>query len=155
MHTYYFDTSALVKLYINETGSAWVTAIYENPHYQISFSKIGIAEAAAALARRGRMGEISLERQLWLYPKLLQDSRERFEPIAVSEKIIYAAAELTQQHPLRGYDAVHLATALELNRVLTANRLPAVTFVSADDKLNAAARSEGLAVIKPENQGEG
>ncbi len=155
MPTLYFDTSALVKLYVDETGSDWVRQIYHRPAFQIAFSHIGMVEAASALARRRRMQEISEAQQKRLFKKLLFDVQQRFTIQAVTDDILRIAAHLTQQHPLRGYDAVHLATALELNRVLTANRLPAVTFVSADDKLNAAARSEGLAVIKPENQGEG
>jgi hypothetical protein len=56
---------------------------------------------------------------------------------------------LAERHALRGYDAVQLAAALELQTVLTASGLPALTLVSADAELNAAAAAEGLTVEDP------
>lgn len=55
----------------------------------------------------------------------------------------------TQNHRLRGYDAIHLATALTVNAALTAANLPPLIFVAADDDLLAAARAEGLATENP------
>ena len=59
------------------------------------------------------------------------------------------AIELTAHHRLRGYDAVHLACALHLNRELLANELPPLTFVAADDDLLKAAQDEGLETENP------
>ena len=56
---------------------------------------------------------------------------------------------LAEAHSLRGYDAVQLATAVEIHiRGLTLG-LPALTLVSADEELNLAARAEGLVVEDP------
>jgi hypothetical protein len=59
---------------------------------------------------------------------------------------------LTQNHKLRGYDAVQLATDLISNRVLMTAGLSHLTFVAADDDLVVAARAEGLAAENPNLQ---
>ncbi len=150
-NTYYFDTSGLIKLYVKETGSPWIKKIYDSPNQTITFSKIGVVEAAAALARRTRMKDLNQNKQRLLYIKMLWDTNRRFQVFAVSDDMIFEAAALTQRHPLRGYDAVHLATALEINRNLLLSRLAPLTFICADDKLLQAAITEGLSTENPNN----
>ena len=60
----------------------------------------------------------------------------------VSEGVAELGGELTERHPLRGSDAIHLASALLLQ---TRARLD-VLFSCFDDRLNAAAHAEGLKV---------
>ena len=50
---------------------------------------------------------------------------------------------------MRAYDAVQLAAALEVNVDRASSGLSAVTLISADAALNAAAATEGLAVDDP------
>jgi len=71
----------------------------------------------------------------------------RFVPL--DEAIIQRACELIDRHPLRGYDAVHLATVSSINQRLVEAGEPALTFLSADVRLNDAATAEGLAVDNP------
>ncbi len=149
--TYYFDTSGLIKLYVREPGSLWIKQIFDAPNRTIMFSKIGIVESAAALAKRKRMNDLTASKQRLLFMKMLWDTTRRFQVFTLSDEIIYEAATLTQNHPLRGYDAVHLATALEINRNLLLNRLAPLTFVCADAKLHQAAKAEGLLTENPNN----
>lgn len=155
MSNYYFDTSAVVKLYVSEVGSAWVERIVSQRDEQngfahtIAFVKIGIVEAAAALTRRQRMGDITLPERNQLYTSFMRDSERRYVTLSVSDSLLLLAAELTQRHLLRGYDAVHLAGAVGLNRQLKASRLMELTFVSADDVLCDMARIEGLIAENP------
>ncbi|MBN2551094.1 MAG: type II toxin-antitoxin system VapC family toxin [Anaerolineales bacterium] len=155
MSEYYFDSSALVKLYIDETGSQWVDSIYHavdaarRSAHQISFARIGIVEVAAAIARRERLGQIPPAKKPLLYARFMRDSRERFAGLDLTEEVIQLAAELTQQMPLRGYDAVHLATALRLNQELGAAGLPGLIFVTADEQLYQTARQQSLQVDNP------
>jgi hypothetical protein len=79
----------------------------------------------------------------------LKDCADRFQSWDVDDEIVELATDLTQRHPLRGYDAVHLATALILNRALVENALPPLTFVAADDVLCEAAEKEKLTVGNP------
>jgi hypothetical protein len=76
----------------------------------------------------------------------------QYELLAISRSIIDRAVGLTQNHKLRGYDAVQLATALISNRVLVTAGLSHLTFVAADDDLVVAARAEGLAAENPNLQ---
>lgn len=72
-----------------------------------------------------------------------------YELIAVSRSIIDRAVTLTQNHKLRGYDAMQLATALAVNEALIAANLSYLTFVAADDDLMEAASTEELAAENP------
>jgi predicted nucleic acid-binding protein len=56
---------------------------------------------------------------------------------------------LAEEHGLRGYDAVHLAAALELQDRRRAMQLPLLTFVSADDDQLRAAAAEGCPKENP------
>jgi predicted nucleic acid-binding protein len=152
--TYYFDTSAVVKLYVAEAGSGWVEAIVSQRArgdfvHAIAFVKIGVVETAAALTRRQRRGDIALIERDQLYASFMQDVERRYLTMAVSDELLLLAAELTQQYPLRGYDAVHLAGAIRLNQQLVVAHLPALTFVSADAMLCDVARARGLKAENP------
>ena len=57
-----------------------------------------------------------------------------------------------ESHRLRGYDAVHLATALTANRLLTEGGEQSLIFLSADEHLIIAARLEGLEAENPNSQ---
>ncbi len=149
MSSYYFDTSALVKLYVFETGSRWTKHIYDTYDHEIALAIIGVTEAAAALARRNRFGELPSKNQRFLYTRLLGDSKTRFNLLAVDETLAYLAAELTQRSPLRGYDAIHLASALNLNQQLVSVGLEPLIFLSADTNLCAVAIAEGLTADNP------
>ena len=63
--------------------------------------------------------------------------------------VIDLACALLEQHPLRAYDATHLATALGAQQFLAAQGYPPLTVLSADHRLNRAATVEGLAVDNP------
>jgi predicted nucleic acid-binding protein len=69
--------------------------------------------------------------------------------VEVTEALIERAMGLAEAYGVRGYDAVQLAAALEVNALLVAAGLPALVLVSADAELNAAAISAGLAVEDP------
>lgn len=60
--------------------------------------------------------------------------------------LIDRAVELTQHHRLRAYDAMQLATALEVNALMQTHGLSTLTFVAADNDLINAATAEHLAV---------
>ncbi|HXG19677.1 MAG TPA: hypothetical protein VNN62_11475 [Methylomirabilota bacterium] len=56
---------------------------------------------------------------------------------------------LAETRVLRGYGAVQLAAALEVNAASLSLGMPAVTLVSADTELNTAAVTEGLPIENP------
>ena len=64
--------------------------------------------------------------------------------IEITSALVHRAGLLARKHALRGYDALQLATALEIQAIE-----PSLIFVSADVELNAAATAEGLPVDDP------
>jgi predicted nucleic acid-binding protein len=155
MINYYLDSSAWVKVYVTETGTAWVMTLFnagvssDRPLYQLSSASIALVEVAAAIARHERTGKIKRANQRELYRRLIYDSENRTNQLGLSDDILHLAAELTQRRPLRGFDAIHLATALTLTQSITNAGLPSLVFVSADANLCACAIAEGLAADNP------
>ncbi len=72
-----------------------------------------------------------------------------YSVIELSEPIIQRSEDLLLAYPLRAYDAVQLASALDNAARLTAAGLASPLFVSADRRLLAAAEAEGLATDDP------
>ncbi len=77
------------------------------------------------------------------------DCRVKYQLIAVNNAILHCAGDMLERHPLRAYDAIHLATALTANRKLLASGATDLVFLCADDRLLQAAVAEGLAVDNP------
>jgi hypothetical protein len=95
------------------------------------------------------MNSIDRSQRQSLFLRFARDQQSRFDWVRLDDSMVSQAAELTQRHPLRGYDAVHLASALALDLSLKAAGLPPAVFVSADEVLCEAARAEGLEVVNP------
>jgi predicted nucleic acid-binding protein len=155
MSQFYFDTSAIVKYYHDEPGSHWVRQIInarepdELPRAnQIQLAEITIAETAAAFAVLERTKQIRKTARDAMYREFLRDVANEYVTIHIRREEIDRAAELTQQHNLKGYDAIQLAVALYVNDLLKANDL-LLTFVASDNTLLQAARAEGIAIENP------
>ncbi len=151
MSHFYLDTSAIVKRYIVETGTAWVMGLTAPAvGNTIVVGEITLVEAAAAIATRHRApGGITLEERDEAVTLFLNHYVNEYEVTALERPILDRAVDLTQNHRLRGYDAMQLATALAANESLAAADLPTLTFVAADEDLVSAAQTEGLAVDNP------
>ena len=131
----YLDTSVLIKLYVVESDSKQVRD-YLKEVDQVGTSWLAYPESRAALARRssGQSG----------YTKLLKEFETdwpKFVRILPSEPLLRRSGELAERHRLRGFDAVHLASALFLGESTSAP----ITFWAADRTLARAAAKEGLA----------
>ncbi len=150
MSSFFLDSSALVKRYLTETGSAWVREITRPTAHTSTVVEITLVEVAAALAARHRAsGGISRQDRDATVNLLARHFETEYQLIPVSRFILDRAVILTQNHRLRGYDAVQLAAALATNQSLLRAGLPALTFVAADRDLLAAAHQEGLQVENP------
>jgi hypothetical protein len=148
--TDYFDSSALVKRYLAETGSAWVQARCNDPARTIVTADLSRVEVAAAFAAKLRGRFITQAEYQEARAKLAADTRKRYQLVPVTPQRVDEAIELTARHRLRGYDAVHLACALRLNRALMDHQLPTLTLVAADNDLLKAAQAEGLETENPD-----
>lgn len=145
MVVYFFDSSALVKQYVDEPGSEWVRRVLAQ-FPPTAIAEITIVEVVA-LARRWRMGEISADEYRFARHVFLEDIRW-VRVVSARRSTIERATDLIDHHPLRAYDALQLATALELAGTLEAEGF-SLTFVSADARLCAAAEQEGLTAVNP------
>lgn len=134
----YLDTSALVKLYVQETGSADVAAHVEHATL-VATSRVGYPEARAALARRHREGGLTAAGLRHAVSGLDLDF-EAYVVVELVDPVARRAGALAERHALRGSDAIHLASALELGQLSGAAPL----FLAYDTRLSAAAAAEGL-----------
>ena len=153
MSVFYLDTSALVKRYVRETGTTWIRALSDpRSGNTVILAEIGMVEAVAAIAANHRAPRgISLHERDVAVRLLVYHCVAEYELVPINRAILDRALLLTQQHRLRGYDAVHLASALAANAVLIAIGSPPLTLVAADRDLRDAAAQEGLAVDNPED----
>ena len=147
MPSYFLDASALVKAYIREPGSRWVRQVLRRKAVVAFISPISGAEVVAALARKERMGDMDRAARDRVVAAFRVDYRRRFTHTALTAPVIEEAMTLVLAHPLRGYDAVQLASALLLRGV--SDPLRPLTFVTADLVLLRIARERGLAAETP------
>jgi predicted nucleic acid-binding protein len=75
--------------------------------------------------------------------------RREYVVIGLTPQVVRRAEDLPAVHPLRTYDAVQLASALESISRIVAAELSPVRFVSADARLLVAAATEGLMTEDP------
>lgn len=146
---YFLDSSAMVKRYVHETGSAWVENLAGDSANEILLANITGVEVTSALARRGRAPNASAAQAMLTISDFRFDFANAYRILPVTPAVVARAMTLAERHALRGYDAVQLAAALELNAALTSANLPALTFISADAALNAAASAETLPTDDP------
>ena len=139
----YLDTSAVVKLYVEEGGATTVRRVVRDAT-QVGTSRVTYVEARAAFARRFRERGFSPA----AYEGLIRSFNQEWETyvrLDVTEPLIKLAGDLAERHALRAYDAMQLASALTLQRELHATQ---VGFVAADLHLLKAAAHERLAITR-------
>ena len=134
----YLDASALVKRYVAEVGSAEVATLIGEAQ-AIGTAVVSRAEVAAALAKAARVGLVTREAALTALNAFNADWQHLIR-IQFGEPLAARAGTLAWEHGLRGYDAVHLATALFWRETLG----EAVTVATYDRKLWRGAQASGL-----------
>ncbi|WP_035985655.1 type II toxin-antitoxin system VapC family toxin [Leptolyngbya sp. KIOST-1] len=153
MAVYFLDSSALVKRYIRETGTDWVASLFSPELGNDCFvAAIAGVEIVAAITRRARSGSIKTADAALACAQFRQDFQTTYQIIEITEEIISLGMALAEAKGLRGYDAVQLAAGCAVNALCLTSSLPPLIFVSADNELNAAARSEGLIIENPNEQ---
>jgi len=136
----YLDTSALVKLYVREPGTDDVQRLAKSSA-SIGTSLISKTEAAAAFSKAIRVGYLPPEEARAAWETFL-DAWPSVVRLAINETIVTQAGTLAFSHGLRGYDAVHLATALSWQDTLD---IP-VLFATYDQQLWEIAKQVQIAV---------
>jgi uncharacterized protein len=150
MPLYFMESSAAVKRYAAESGSEWVRTLTDPASKEaIYVSRLTGVEVVAALARKRISHEVTADDASRAIESFLVDYRAQYEVIDADAGVINWAIELADRYGLRAYDAVQLASALEVQAAVVATGPEPLILVSADLQLNAAATTEGLTVDDP------
>lgn len=137
MNIAYLDSSAIVKLYVDEAHSRdvmeWFRALDKALCHAIGYVEVRAALAAAH--RAGRLEESA-------YRSIVVDFRSdwaSYSQVRLDDALMERAATMAEEFALRGYDSVHLACAAHVH-----SAIPDLCFVSFDKALNRAARLLGF-----------
>jgi predicted nucleic acid-binding protein len=136
----YLDTSALVKRFIVEKGSADVNALISVADL-VGSSIISQVEMAAALGKALRMEWIDSTSAQSAYQDYL-GQWQYFTRLMVSPGLIDRAAQLSWDFGLRGYDATHLASGLFWQESLDME----IVLATYDRELWIAANKSGIKI---------
>ena len=133
----YFDSSALVKLLVEEVGSTVSAALWDGADAVIT-SGLAYPEVRAALAAAHRSDRIS-QQSLAKAKAAWERFWEALGTVELNRALLESAGNVAEHHHLRGYDAVHLSSALTVEK---SNLVMAVWAV----RLRKAAVESGLSV---------
>lgn len=131
----YFDSSAFVKLVVDEDGSDLAAALWDGCDAAVS-SRLAYPEVRAALAAAGRARRLDPADQgraeaAW------EDYWAATRAVELTRTVTARAGELAGQHALRGADAVHLASLLAVGAT-------DIIFAVWDQRLRVGARGAGV-----------
>jgi predicted nucleic acid-binding protein len=146
----YLDTSALVKLFAVEEGSALVRTLVSGNSAAalLLVSRLGYTEASVSLARMVHLGRIpaaDLPRHLGALDSYWEES---IQEVDIGEDVLRDARHLAQRFPLRTYDAIHLASARAARRMLRGVFEGELRFLAFDSGMVKAARDLGFAIAR-------
>ena len=133
----YFDSSALVKLVVDEAGTDIASALWDGCDAPLS-SRLAYPEVRAALAAAERNADLTA-RELRTAEATWEDLWAAMRPVELTASVERTAGRLASQRALRGADAVHLASALVIGS-------PDLVVAVWDRRLHAGAVAERLAV---------
>jgi uncharacterized protein len=138
----YFDTSSLVKLYVQEAHTALVKKWVQEAEI-VATCRIAYPETMSAIGRRFRQGDLTVKQ----YDSLIAKFSSEWGRFAALDFDELEAGRLVNLYGLRGFDAVHLSAAM----LLKSNQDNVSLFFSSfDEKLNDAASTEGFKILSPE-----
>lgn len=129
--TQYLDSSAILKLVVTETETEALRAyLRDRRGERAATSALAIVEVSRALHPAGAYAVVRGRREL-----------ARFSLLTITKQVLETAANLSPGIRLRSLDAVHVATALQLEDL--------TSLVTYDQRMASAAGDLGLAVVAP------
>jgi uncharacterized protein len=133
----YFDSSAFVKLLVEEAGSELAADLWDGSDAAVA-SRLAYPEVRAALAAAARNHDLA-DHDLDAAEKAWDDYWAATRPVELTAAVEQQAGQLARAQALRGADAVHLASALAIGD-------PELVLAVWDRRLHAGARAAGLRV---------
>lgn len=134
----YLDTSSLVKLYVEEDESDFISKLVGTAKITAT-SIVAYAEARAAFARRFREKAFTLKEFIRL-KAVFDEDWSNYLILNITGNTIKMAGNLAEKHHLRGFDSIHLASALTLKHELASS----IIFSCFDNTLKKASEHEGM-----------
>jgi uncharacterized protein len=140
---YYFETSALVKLYVREPGTDRALALAaRSSENRLAILSLSQVEFRSALRRREIPGHVATH----LLEAFRRHVETRFVTQMVTDFVLDIASTLVDRHALRAFDAVQLAGYVALKNSAGSD-VP--VFVCSDQELLSAAKQEGMPTLDP------
>lgn len=143
---YYFDTSALVKVYHRESGTSEVLNIYNNFENLIQISELGRIEFLSTIHRKYREKEFSSETLDALICKFFDDVSSRYEVLQFSSLVTDESEILIQnfatKYSLKTLDSIQFA-------FFNVYCEKGTIFVCSDSKFCKIIEKEGFQVLIP------
>jgi uncharacterized protein len=133
----YFDSSAFVKLLVEEAGSELAAELWDGSDAAAA-SRLAYPEVRAALAAAGRNHDLA-DDDLASAELAWDGYWAATRPVELTPAVEQHAGRLARSHALRGADAVHLASALAISD-------PDLVLAVWDRRLHAGAQAAGLRV---------
>jgi predicted nucleic acid-binding protein len=150
VNVYFLDSSALVKRYVAEVGSAWIQAITTPAaRNKLIIARLTWVEILSAFARRQREGTTAPDDAASAIKSFRYDLDHQYQVVELSRTLIEAAGQLVSKHPLRASDAIQLASALQVFSAFAPTKTVSLAFLSGDDRLISAAQAERLNTENP------
>jgi predicted nucleic acid-binding protein len=133
----YFDSSALVKLLVDEVGSGLAAELWDGCDAALA-SRLAYPEVRAALAAASRNHDLDHD-DLEAAERAWEEYWSATRPVELTRAVERNAGQLAAHHALRGADAVHLASALAVAD-------PELVVAVWDRLLHAGVQAAGLRV---------
>jgi predicted nucleic acid-binding protein len=149
----YFDSSALIKHYVQETGSEIIGHKLEDEQKAsrpVFTSVLTFTEIEAALSRRAKDNSVAPREYVRARMKFESDWVLGLSPIDLGPGVLAIVRGVVDQFALKGADVVHLASAIWLRDMTGMHVKEAVSFLSSDKRLAKAAVKSGFEVFNPE-----
>lgn len=143
---FYADTSAVVGAYLtDEPDHAELKKLLIDGEHLVLTSELTRLEFASAITTAKRNGRIPDAREF--LTQFDEDARTVLGVIPLASPRIFSAARrlVTDNHPVRTLDAIHIAVAMHDTAELTGGE--PVTFVTRDERQADAAKANGFEVL--------
>ena len=145
MRLFFFDTSALVKIYHEERGSRLCIDLYLG-NDAIAVSELARVELYSAVFRKLREGEIGKEAGRAVLQRFEEDCRARFDVYHVASLVYEEAVMLLEKYAPRS--SLRTLDALQLATYITYCEREVDVFVSSDERLCRVAEWEGANILR-------